>query len=84
MNQKIQIEKLGKERQRLTEKIKKIAERKRIVYLNQQIKKMSNINRILKENKILYLQKGRLKFQGKEVKVERRMFKALRKIMKII
>lgn len=84
MNQKIQIEKLGKERQRLTEKIKKIAERKRIVYLNQQIKKMSNINRILKENKILYLQKGRLKFQGKEVKVERRMFKTLRKIMKII
>ena len=68
MNQKIQIEKLGKERQRLTEKIKK----------------MSNINRILKENKILYLQKGRLKFQGKEVKVERRMFKTLRKIMKII
>lgn len=84
MNQKIQIEKLGKERQRLTEKIKKIAERKRIVYLNQQIKKMSNINRILKENKILYLQKGRLKFQRKEVKVERRMFKTLRKIMKII
>ena len=84
MNQKIQIEKLGKERQRLTEKIKKMAERKRIVYLNQQIKKMSNINRILKENKILYLQKGRLKFQGKEVKVERRMFKTLRKIMKII
>lgn len=84
MNQKVQIEKLGKERQRLTEKIKKIAERKRIVYLNQQIKKMSNINRILKENKILYLQKGRLKFQGKEVKVERRMFKTLRKIMKII
>lgn len=84
MNQKIQIEKLGKERQRLTEKIKKIAERKRIVYLNQQIKKMSNINRILKENKILYLQKERLKFQGKEVKVERRMFKTLRKIMKII
>lgn len=68
MNQKIQIEKLGKERQRLTEKIKKIAERKRIVYLNQQIKKMSNINRILKENKILHLQKGRLKFQEKEVK----------------
>lgn len=28
MNQKIQIEKLGKERQRLTEKIKKIAEKK--------------------------------------------------------
>ena len=84
MNQKIQIEKLGKERQRLTEKIKKIAERKRIVYLNQQIKKMSNINRILKENKILHLQKVRLKFQEKEVKRERRMFKTLRKIMKII
>ena len=84
MNWKNQSEKLGKELQRLTEKIKKIAERKRIVYLNQQIKKMSNINRILKENKILYLQKGRLKFQGKEVKVERRMFKTLRKIMKII
>ena len=34
MNWKNQSEKLGKELQRLTEKIKKIVERKRIVYLN--------------------------------------------------